>query len=68
MEQAHADLLYALETALSNPLTRSLAVREILIRVRNCDPAAVHQASATLELEALGCARLNQRCDESGDV
>ena len=66
MTQHHADLLGALDVALSDPASRSLIVQDVLARVRRCDPDAIHQAAAVLQLEALGCGLRNGQAGEPG--
>ena len=66
MTQHYADLMGALDVALSDPDSRSLVVQDVLARVRRCDPAAVHQAAAVLQLQALGCQLRDRRPEELG--
>jgi hypothetical protein len=68
MTEHHPDLLDALDVALADPARRSLVVQDVLARVRRCDPDAVHQASAVLQLESLGCSLRNWRPGEPSDA
>lgn len=66
MAHQNADLMDALDVALSDPDSRSLVVQDVLARVRQYDPAAIHQAAAVLQLQALGCQLRNWRPGELG--
>lgn len=60
-ERSSVALLSELDAAFADQDRRPQLVRQVLERIRQCEPAAINQCAASIQLEQLGVAPLERR-------